>query len=129
MRSSARGMPTCSHHLDRVFTCFLADIGIVDLHGFHDSVAQRMHRAEGSHRPLENHGDFFAVDTANLRTAGRQLRHIDDGTLAVYFPAGSGARDPPTTFPGGDGIMPMIAWAVTDLPEPLSPITPKVFPC
>ncbi len=35
---------------------------------------------------------------------------------------------PPAIFPGGMSRMPMIAWAVTDLPEPDSPSTARVSP-
>ena len=80
-------------------------------------VAHREHRVERAHRLLEHHGDAPAAQGAHLGVAQLSARR---GPRRRMRPRG--------ISPGGSGISRMIERAVTDLPDPDSPTSPKVSP-
>ena len=79
-------------------------------------VTNGVHRIQGGHGLLENHGNLLSPDMAHLFF--RQIQQIDALKLIR----------PPTIRPGGSLISPMTESTETLFPLPDSPTIPRVSP-
>ena len=109
-------MPTMSSSsTERADACLAAHLAVAAEHLDH-LAADGEHRVERRHRVLEDHGDLAAADRSTVAAA---LPWTNDSPFQ---------RTSPPTIRPGSSIIPSSAWAVTLLPEPDSPTSPRVSP-
>ena len=99
----------------------LPHVRLVDQDRLDDLIADSMHRAERRHRLLKDEGDLLAADPADLVSQRVERGQVDGAAVAVQ-------DDFASTIRPGQGTTPRMDSAITDLPQPLSPTTPRDRP-